>query len=443
MAFNISNLFANNNKSNNTVLILVSITIVIFTILVSWYLISGDEEEKKTLTPPPPKGDTEEDTSSKKNITMPFIAYSDDAYVKTITPTNDAEALSSSSLISNNSYLGGATSTYEIEKYEYENEDIEKILSKNVKLSFKWKNTSGFTNVKKLTFKRYVFDETMNKTGPLSEGELTYDTSGTGHSIDTYVITRPVSNSDANMKYFTNFGESDLDITFDNDTNSEPGVTSTCTEYEDTDSGSTTECLRNNLYNVIGRNYITVKAQYVEDPAYPNDIVEKYLYKGGDGIPIQTEDLDMSLRIISPMTQTFSPGTISQTSDKEYTQIKYTLKFGDDVERHNVQLENDPTTGNAYIYFKIGGNYFYIDDDSNTLKTNGTSDNKKLFTLVQPNKDDAGDTTYRIIRVGDGSSGNEYRYATLDGSNNIVFKKQSEINTETLWKNMNVGFKKQ
>ena len=312
-------------------------------------------------------------------------------------------------------------------------------MSKNVKLSFKWKNTSGFTNVKKLTFKRYVFDETMNKTGPLSEGELTYDTSGTGHSIDTYVITRPVSNSDANMKYFTNFGESDLDITFDNDTNSEPGVTSTCTEYEDTDSGSTTECLRNNLYNVIGRNYITVKAQYVEDPAYPNDIAEKYLYKGGDGIPIQTEDLDMSLRIISPMTQTFSPGTISQTFDKEYTQIKYTLTIGN-VTIGNVQLENDPTTGNAYVYFKIGGNYFHI-DDSNTLKTDGTSANKQLFTLVQPNKADDGDTTYRIIRVGDGSSGNEYRYATEE--NGVVFKTQSEINTEDSWKNMNVGFKKQ
>ena len=372
---------------------------------------------------------------------MPFIAYSDDAYVKTITPTNDAEALSSSSLISNNSYLGGPTSTYEIEKYEYENKDIEKILSKNVKISFKWKNTSGFTNVKKLTFKRYVFDETMNKTGPLSEGELTYDTSGTGHSIDTYVITRPVSASDTNMKYFTNFGESDLDITFDNDTNSVPGVLSTCTEYVDTINDGMTECLKNNLYNVIGRNYITVKAQYVEDPAYPNDIAEKYLYKGGDGIPIQTEDLDMSLRIISPMTQTFSPGTISQTSDKEYTQIKYTLKFGNNVERHNVQLENDPTTGSAYIYFKIADKYFYI-DDNNTLKTDGTSTNKKLFTLIQPNKDDDGDTTYRIIRVGDGSSGNEYRYATLDGST-IVFKNQSEINTETLWENMNVGFTKQ
>ena len=372
---------------------------------------------------------------------MPFIAYSDDAYVKTITPTNDAEALSSSSLISNNSYLGGPTSTYEIEKYEYENKDIEKILSKNVKISFKWKNTSGFTNVKKLTFKRYVFDETMNKTGPLSGGELTYDTSGTGHSIDTYVITRPVSNSDANMKYFTNFGESDLDITFDNDTNSVPGVLSTCTEYVDTINDGMTECLKNNLYNVIGRNYITVKAQYVEDPAYPNDIAEKYLYKGGDGIPIQTEDLDMSLRIISPMTQTFSPDTSSQTVGKEYTQIKYKLEFGN-AERHNVQLENDPTTGNAYVYFKIDTNYFYI-DDNNTLKTDGTSTNKKLFTLIQPNKDDDGDTTYRIIRVGDGSSGNEYRYATLDGSNNIVFKKQSEINTETLWDNMNVGFTKQ
>ena len=438
MAFNISNLLA--NKSNNTVLILVSITIVIFTILVSWYLISGDEEEKKTTTTS--KGDTEEDTSSKKNITMPFIAYSDDAYVKTITPTNDAEALSSSSLISNNSYLGGGpTSTYEIEKYDYKNEDIEKILSKNVKLSFKWKNTSGFTNVKKLTFKRYVFDETMNKTGPLSEGELTYDTSGTGYSIHTYVINRPQSTSDANMKYFTNFGESELDITFDNDTKSEPGVPGTCTEYEDPQSGGTTECF-GNLYNVIGRNYITVNAQYVEDPAYPNDIAEKYLYKGGDGIPIQTEDLDMSLRIISPMTQTFSPGTISQTSDKEYTQIKYTLKFGSNVERHNVQLENDPTTGSAYIYFKIDDKYFYI-DDSNILKTEGTSANKKLFTLIQPNKADVGDTTYRIIRVGDGSSGNEYRYATLDNNNKIVFKKQSEINTENSWDNMNVGFTKQ
>ena len=169
---------------------------------------------------------------------MPFIAYSDDAYVKTITPTNDADVLSSSSLISNNSYLGGPTSTYEIEKYEYENEDIEKILPKNVKLSFKWKNTSGFTNVKKLTFKRYVFDETVNKTGPLSEGELTYDTSGTGYSIHTYVINRPQSTSDTNMKYFTNFGESELDITFDNDTKSEPGVPGTCTEYEDPDRKS-------------------------------------------------------------------------------------------------------------------------------------------------------------------------------------------------------------
>lgn len=438
MAFNISNLF--NNKSNNTVLILVYITIFVFTILVSWYLLSGEEEEDGG------NGKSEEDNTtpeseSKKNITMPFIKTSDDAYVKTITPTNDAEALSSSTLISNNSYLGGAMSTYEIEKYEHENKDIEKILSKNVKISFKWKNKSGFTNVKKLTFKRYVFDETMNKTGPLSGGELTYDTSGTGYSIDTYVMTRPVSNSDANMKYFTNFGESDLVIEFDNDTNSEPGVLSTCTEYLNMQDGGLTECLKNNLYNVIGRNYITVKAQYVEDPAYPNDIAEKYLYKGGDGIPIQTEDLDMSLRIISPITETFSPETTMNPNEApQYEQIKYTLRIGN-VAIDNVQLENDPTSGSAYIYFKKDTNYFYI-DDSNTLKMDGTSTNKQLFTLIQPNKDDTVNTTYRIIRVGDGSSGNEYRYLTKTSST-IVFKTQSEINTEPLWENMNVGFIKQ
>ncbi len=440
MAFNISNLLVN-NKSNNTVLILVSITIFVFTILVSWYLLSGEEEEDGG------NGKSEEDNTtpeseSKKNITMPFIKTSDDAYVKTITPTNDAEVLSSSTLISNNSYLGGATSTYEIEKYtpEYKNKDIEKILSKNVKISFKWKNKSGFTNVKKLTFKRYVFDETMNKTGPLSEGELTYDTSGTGYSIDTYVITRPVSNSDANMKYFTNFDESDLVIEFDNDTNSEPGITSTCTEYLNIQDGGLAECLKNKLYNVIGRNYITVKAQYVEDPAYPNDIAEKYLYKGGDGIPIQTEDLDMSLRIISPITETFSPETTMNPNEApQYEQIMYTLKIGN-VTINNVQLENDPTSGSAYIYFKKGTNYFYT-DDSNTLKKNGTSTNKQLFTLIQPNKADDGNTTYRIIRVGDGSSGNEYRYVTAE--NGVVFKTQIDINTETLWENMNVGFTKQ
>ena len=371
---------------------------------------------------------------------MPFIKTSDDAYVKTITPTNDAEVLSSSTLISNNSYLGGATSTYEIEKYEHENKDIEKILSKNVKISFKWKNTSGFTNVKKLTFKRYVFDETMNKSGPLSEGELTYDTSGTGYSIDTYVMTRPVSISNTNMKYFQNFNESDLVIDFDNDTNSVPGVLSTCTEYLNIQDGGLAECLKNNLYNVIGRNYITVKAEYVEDPAYPNDIAEKYLYKGGDGVSIQTEDLDMSLRIISPITETFSPETIMNPNEApEYQQIMYTLRIGN-VAIDNVQLENDPTSGSAYVYFKKGTNYFYT-DTTNQLQKNGTSTDKQLFTLIQSNKADDGDgTTYRIIRVGDGTSG--YRYATRENSVTI-FKTQSEINTETLWNNMNIGFKEQ
>jgi hypothetical protein len=242
------------------------------------------------------------------------------------------------------------------------------------------------------------------------------------------------------MKYFTNFDESDLVIEFDNDTNSEPGITSTCTEYANIQDGGLAECLKNNLYNVIGRNYITVKAQYVEDPAYPNDIAEKYLYKGGDGIPIQTEDLDMSLRIISPITETFSPETTMNPNEApQYEQIMYTLKIGN-VTINNVQLENDPTSGSAYIYFKKGTNYFYT-DDSNTLKKNGTSTNKQLFTLIQPNKADDGNTTYRIIRVGDGSSGNEYRYVTAE--NGVVFKTQIDINTETLWENMNVGFTKQ
>ena len=186
-------------------------------------------------------------------------------------------------------YVSATPSDYEIEKYTYANEDIEKILSKNVRISFSWKNTSGFTNVKKITFKRYVFDETMNKSGPLNDGELSYENSGTGYIIDTYSIERPISTSDENMKYFTNFNESDLIITFDNDTTSNLNVndTSTCLTYSTTDDKLST-CVKVDLYNVIGRNYITVKAEYVEDPAYPNDIAEKYLYKGGDGVSIQT-----------------------------------------------------------------------------------------------------------------------------------------------------------
>ena len=73
----------------------------------------------------------------------------------------------------------------------------------------------------------------------------------------------------------------------------------------------------------------------------------------------------------------------------------------------------------------------------------GTSTNKQLFTLIQSNKADDGDVTYRIIRVGDGTSGNEYRYATRGRSGVTVFKTQTEINTETLWDNMNIGFKEQ
>ena len=147
----------------------------------------------------------------------------------------------------------------------------------------------------------------------------------------------------------------------------------------------------------------------------------------------------MSLRIINPLSQTFAPGTSGQTSESEYDEIKYTLKIGN-VAIDNVQLENDPTSGSAYVYFKKGTNYFYIDDD-NQLKEVGTSTDKQLFTLIQSNKADDGDgTTYRIIRVGDGTSG--YSYATIESSN-VVFKTQSEINTETLWNNMNIGFKEQ
>ena len=419
MAFNIKNLLTN-SKSNNTVLIFVSIIITIFTIIVTYYLLSGDEEDT----------DTDPDTSSKKNITMPFITYNEtDAYTKTIIPKNDTDELG----IQNNSYSG-----YEIEKYTYENEDIEKILSKNVKFSFSWKNTSGFTNVKKITFKRYVFDETMNKSGPLSDGELSYELSGTGYIIDTYSIERPIASPDENMKYFKNFNGSDLVITFDNDKTTKLDNTSDCLTYSTIDD-KLSSCVKEDLYNVIGRNYITVKAEYVEDPAYPNDIAEKYLYKGGDGVSIQTEDLDMSLRIINPLSQTFPPGTSGQTSESEYDEIKYTLKIGN-VAIDNVQLENDPTSGSAYVYFKKGTNYFYIDDD-NQLKEVGTSTDKQLFTLIQSNKADDGDgTTYRIIRVGDGTSG--YSYATIESSN-VVFKTQSEINTETLWNNMNIGFKEQ
>ena len=327
------------------------------------------------------------------------------------------------------------------------NEILSKLvsLSKNVKFSFSWKNTSGFTNVKKITFKRYVFDETMNKSGPLNDGELSYENSGTGYIIDTYSIERPISTSDENMKYFTNFNESDLIITFDNDTTSNLNVndTSTCLTYSTTDDKLST-CVKVDLYNVIGRNYITVKAEYVEDPAYPNDIAEKYLYKGGDGVSIQTEDLDMSLRIINPLSQTFPPGTSGQTSSSTYDEIKYTLNIGTSQISQDVELENDPTSGSAYVYFKKGTNYFYIDGGNQLqVQEDGTSTDKQLFTLIQSNKADADDgTTYRIIRVGDGMSGNEYRYATRESSV-TVFKTQSEINTKTLWDNMNIGFKKQ
>ena len=429
MAFNIKNLLTN-NKSNNTVLIFVSIIITIFTIIVTYYLLSGDEEDTDTDTDT--DSDTEDpDTSSKKNITMPFITYNEtDAYTKTIIPKNDTDELG----IQNNSYSG-----YEIEKYTYENEDIEKILSKNVKFSFSWKNTSGFTNVKKITFKRYVFDETMNKSGPLSDGELSYELSETGYIIDTYSIERPIASSDENMKYFKNFNGSDLVITFDNDKTTKLDNTSDCLIYSTTDD-KLSSCVKEDLYNVIGRNYITVKAEYVEDPAYPNDIAEKYLYKGGDGVSIQTEDLDMSLRIINPLSQTFAPGTSGQTSESEYDEIKYTLKIGSSEISRDVELENDPTSGSAYVYFKKGTNYFYT-DTTNQLQKNGTSTDKQLFTLIQSNKADDGDgTTYRIIRVGDGTSG--YRYATRENSVTI-FKTQSEINTETLWNNMNIGFKEQ
>ena len=410
------------NMTFTTVSIFVSIIITIFTIIVTYYLLSGDEEDT----------DTDPDTSSKKNITLPFITYNEtDAYTKTIIPKNDTDELG----IQNNSYSG-----YEIEKYTYENEDIEKILSKNVKFSFSWKNTSGFTNVKKITFKRYVFDETMNKSGPLSEGELSYELSGTGYIIDTYSIERPIASSDENMKYFKNFNGSDLVITFDNDTKTKLDNTSECLTYSTTDD-ELSSCVKDDLYNVIGRNYITVKAEYVEDPAYPNDIAEKYLYKGGDGVSIQTEDLDMSLRIINPLSQTFAPGTSGQTSESKYDEIKYTLKIGN-VTINDVELENDPTSGSAYIYFKKGTNYFYIDDDNQLVipTDDNTSTNKQLFTLIQSNKADDNDGTYRIIRVGDGTS--EYRYATRENSV-TVFKTQSEINTETLWNNMNIGFKKQ
>lgn len=360
---------------------------------------------------------------------MPFITYNEtDAYTKTIIPKNDTDDLG----IQNNSYSG-----YEIEKYTYANEDIEKILSKNVRISFSWKNTSGFTNVKKITFKRYVFDETMNKSGPLNDGELSYENSGTGYIIDTQSIERPISTSDENMKYFTNFNESDLVITFDNDTKTKLNESSACLEYSTLDDELST-CVKEDLYNVIGRNYITVKAEYVEDSAYPNDQAEKYLYKGGDGVSIQTEDLDMSLRIINPLSQTFPPGTSGQTSLSTYDEIKYTLRIGS-VTINDVQLENEPISGSAYVYFKKGTNYFYIDDD-NELQEDGTSTDKQLFTLIQSNKADDSYGTYRIIRVGDGTSG--YRYATRESSV-TVFKTQSEINTETLWNNMNIGFKEQ
>lgn len=280
----------------------------------------------------------------------------------------------------------------------------------------------------------------MNKSGPLNDGELSYELSGTDYIIDTQSIERPSSTSEENMKYFTNFNESDLVITFDNDKTTKLNDTSTCLTYS-TLGDELSSCVKDDLYNVIGRNYITVKAEYVEDPMYPNDIAEKYLYKGGDGVSIQTEDLDMSLRIINPLSQTFSPGTSGQTSSSEYDEIKYTLKIETSEISRDVELENEPTSGSAYVYFKKGTNYFYIDD--NELKEDGTSTNKQLFTLIQSNKADDGDgTTYRIIRVGDGTSDNEYLYATRKSSV-TVFKTQTEINTETLWDNMNIGFKKQ
>ena len=280
----------------------------------------------------------------------------------------------------------------------------------------------------------------MNKSGPLSDGELSYELSGTGYIIDTYSIERPIASSDENMKYFKNFNGSDLVITFDNDKTTKLDNTSDCLTYSTTDD-KLSSCVKEDLYNVIGRNYITVKAEYVEDPAYPNDIAEKYLYKGGDGVSIQTEDLDMSLRIINPLSQTFPPGTSGQTSLSTYDEIKYTLRIGS-VTINDVQLENEPISGSAYVYFKKGTNYFYIDDDNQLVipTDNDTSTNKQLFTLIQSNKADDNDGTYRIIRVGDGTSG--YRYATRENSV-TVFKTQSEINTETLWNNMNIGFKEQ
>jgi len=366
--------------------------------------------------------------SKKSKQLVPYIDYDNNAYSKIINPMPMDEKNDLN--IENSSYSG-----YEIERYQYENEDIEKILSKNVKFSFRWKNMQDFTNVKTIIFKRYVFDETMNKSGPLDENELKYETSGDGYVIDVYSINRPTDSNDENMKYFKSLSSSDLVITFDNDKTTVNNEISTCMKYS-TDNDELSTCVREDLYNVIGRNYITIKVKYLEDVMYPEIVSEKYLYKGGNGISIQVEDLDMSLKITSTYTSTFSPNIDVREFTTQYDNIKYLLKIGDAEIARDLQLENVPAYGNKFVYFKKGDEYFYI-DNNNILQQNGTVQNKQLFTLIQSSKPDDNNTTFRILRVG--TQPNEYRYATYENSR-VIFKSQSEINTETLWDNMNIAF---
>ena len=237
---------------------------------------------------------------------------------------------------------------YKIEGYKIEYDEGKTIvsneeLSENVFVKLKWNNTTGFGDITKIDFERYVNDELK------------------------HIITKKKEN-DEDSDYFID-NKKDLQITFDNKNS-------------------------DGLYDVTGKNKIVFKIYYKDKDGKETPVI---LYDGSDTIDISSDDLSMSYDITEPITYEYKPGTANfKLEEPVIKRYSYYIYSNDD---DNNSITEYISSGNKdkilFISFENSTSDFFmkldntgqwvVRDDTNSLKLSDQNTNS-VFTLVKSPK---------------------------------------------------------
>jgi hypothetical protein len=304
---------------------IVLLLILIILIILLMYVIFNKKSDD-TVT------DTVSDTVSDKNINAKIVPSSikNLSRFKIITPFNDSKIES-----------------YKIESYKIEYNEGKTIvsneeLSENVFVKLKWDNTTGFDNITKIDFERYVNDELK------------------------HTITKNIKNNE-DIDYFID-NKKDLQIIFDNKNS-------------------------DGLYNVIGENKIMFKIFYKDKDGKETPVI---LYDGGDTIDISSDDLSMSYDITEPITYEYKPGTANfRLEEPDIKRYSYYIYSNDD---DNNSITEYISSGNkdrilfisfenstSDFFMKLDSGQWVVRDDTNSLKLSDQNTNS-VFTLVKSPK---------------------------------------------------------